>query len=113
MGSHSASIPLNGEGARDAMTDRADVVLVYPQRAPTQGRHWIMPSLGLMYLSASLRRAGYSVKHIDHTFLERRDVLSEIDRLRPSVIGVSCMITKQDEALSLAEQVRGKTSTVV
>ena len=35
---------------------RADVVLVYPQRAPAQGRHWIMPSLGLMYLSASLRQ---------------------------------------------------------
>ena len=41
--------------------ERVDVVLVYPQRAPAQGRHWIMPSLGLMYLSASLRRAGYSV----------------------------------------------------
>src|SRR5438477_9825230 len=93
--------------------ERADVVLVYPQRAPAQGRHWIMPSLGLMYLSASLRRAGYSVVHIDHTFLERREVLAEIDRLRPSVIGVYCMITMQDEALSLAEQVRGKALTVV
>ena len=38
------------------MTERVDVVLVYPQRAPRHGRHWIMPSLGLMYLSASLRR---------------------------------------------------------
>jgi hypothetical protein len=53
-------------------TERADIVLVYPQRAPAQGRHWIMPSLGLMYLSASLRRAGYAVRHIDHTFMERR-----------------------------------------
>jgi hypothetical protein len=60
--------------------DRADVVLVYPQRAPAQGRHWIMPSLGLMYLSASLRQAGYSVRHIDHTFLERREVLEQIER---------------------------------
>jgi len=33
-----------------------------------------------MYLSAALRRAGYSVRHIDHTFLERRDVLAEIER---------------------------------
>ncbi|HEY3195260.1 MAG TPA: radical SAM protein [Candidatus Dormibacteraeota bacterium] len=92
---------------------RADVVLVYPQRAPAQGRHWIMPSLGLMYLSASLRRAGYTVRHIDHTFLERREVLAEIDRLQPSVIGIYCMITMQDEALSLAEQVRGKALTMV
>src|SRR4030088_3855960 len=93
--------------------DRADVVLVYPQRAPAKGRHWIMPSLGLMYLSASLRNAGYRVRHIDHTFMERREVLAEIEQLRPSVIGIYCMITMQDEALSLAEQVRGKALTVV
>ena len=48
-----------------------DVVLVYPQRVPAQGRHWVMPSLGLMYLCASLKRAGYSLRLIDHTFLER------------------------------------------
>src|SRR5574337_1558377 len=91
----------------------SDVVLVYPQRAPSQGRHWIMPSLGLMYLSASLRRAGYSVRHIDHTFLERHEVLAEIEREKPSVIGIYCMITMQDEALSLVEQVRDKALTVV
>ena len=93
--------------------ERVDVVLVYPQRAPEHGRHWIMPSLGLMYLSASLRRAGYSVRHIDHTFLERREVLEQIERLQPSVIGIYCMITMQDEALSLAAQVRDKALTVV
>ena len=93
--------------------ERADVVLVYPQRAPEHGRHWIMPSLGLMYLSASLRRAGYTVRHIDHTFLERREVLEQIDSLQPRVIGIYCMITMQDEALSLAAQVRDKALTVV
>ena len=92
---------------------KTDVVLVYPQRAPVHGRHWIMPSLGLMYLSASLRQAGYTVRHIDHTFLERSDVLAQIDMLKPSVIGIYCMITMQDEALSLAAQVRDKALTVV
>jgi anaerobic magnesium-protoporphyrin IX monomethyl ester cyclase len=95
------------------MTRKTDVVLVYPQRAPRKGRHWIMPSLGLMYLSAALRRAGCTVRHIDHTFLERREVLEEIERLQPSVIGIYCMITMQDEALSLAEQVRGRALTIV
>jgi anaerobic magnesium-protoporphyrin IX monomethyl ester cyclase len=95
------------------MTRRTDVVLVYPQRAPRKGRHWIMPSLGLMYLSAALRQAGYTVRHLDHTFLERREVLAEIERLRPAVVGVYCMITMQDEALSLAGQVRGRALTIV
>ncbi|HYZ02769.1 MAG TPA: radical SAM protein [Candidatus Binatia bacterium] len=93
--------------------EAVDVVLVYPQRAPAKGRHWIMPSLGLMYLAASLQRAGYTVRQIDHTFLERREVLAEIERLRPSVIGIYCMITMQDEAFSLADDVRGKALTVV
>src|ERR1700730_14456086 len=93
--------------------DRADVVLVYPQRAPTKGRHWIMPSLGRMDLSATLRCASYSVRHIDHTFRERADVLAEIESLRPAVIGVYCMITMQDEAFSLAEDLRGKALLVV
>src|SRR5207247_4931732 len=113
MGPHPTSRATKGEGARLDMTEHVDVVLVYPQRAPAQGRHWIMPSLGLMYLSASLRHAGYTVKHIDHTFLERREVLAEINRLRPSVIGINCMITMQDAELSLAEQTRGKALTGV
>ena len=84
-----------------------DVVLVYPQRAPRRGRHWIMPSLGLMYLSASLKHAGYTVEHIDHTFMERQEVLARIRALNPRVAGVYCMITMQDEALSLAADLRG------
>ena len=90
-----------------------DVVLVYPQRAPRRGRHWIMPSLGLMYLSAALREAGISVRHIDHTFLERRQVLEEIERLRPSVVGIYCMITMQDEALSLAADLRDRVPLLI
>ena len=93
--------------------ERADVVLIYPQRAPRKGRHWIMPSLGLMYLSAALRQAGYAVRHIDHTFKERSEVLAEVERLRPAVIGIYCMITMQDEAFSLAEDLRGKALLVV
>jgi anaerobic magnesium-protoporphyrin IX monomethyl ester cyclase len=95
------------------MSEKADVVLIYPQRAPAKGRHWIMPSLGLMYLAAVLRRAGYRVRHIDHTFLERREVLAEVERLQPAVVGVYCMITMQDEVFSLAADLRGKALTIV
>src|SRR5207237_5966322 len=93
-------VRLSGRGEEVSLMERIDVVLVYPQRAPRSGRHWIMPSLGLMYLSASLRRAGYTVRHIDHTFLERREVLAEIASLRPSAISVHCRLTMHDEASS-------------
>ena len=90
-----------------------DVVLIYPQMAPRRGRHWIMPSLGLMYLSAALREAGYSVRHLDHTFLERAEVLAEVERLRPSMVGIYCMVTMQDEAFALAEALRGRVPLLV
>ena len=93
--------------------ETVDVVLIYPQRAPKKGRHWIMPSLGLAYLSSALRNAGYSVRQLDHTFRTRREVLAEVERLRPKVIGIYCMITMQDEAFSLAEDLRGKALLVV
>ena len=95
------------------MGEEVDVVLIYPQRAPTRGRHWIMPSLGLSYLSSALQAAGYRVRHLDHTFLERSDVLAEVERLGPAVIGIYCMITMQDEAFSLAHDLRGKALLVV
>src|SRR5258708_25404678 len=72
-----------------------------------------MAWVGVMELGGWVRRAGYTVGHIDHAFMERREVLDEIERRRPSVIGIYCMITMQDEALSLARQVHGKALTVV
>jgi len=39
-------------------------------------------------------------------------VLAEVERLKPAVIGVYCMITMQDEAFSLAEDLRGKDIAV-
>ena len=93
--------------------EQVDVVLIYPQRAPAKGRHWIMPSLGLAYLNSALRNAGYSCRHLDHTFMERDDVLAEVERLKPRVIGIYCMITMQDEAFSLAEDLKGKADLLI
>ncbi|GAC1617407.1 MAG: radical SAM protein [Candidatus Dormibacteraceae bacterium] len=93
--------------------EKVDVVLIYPQRAPRRGRHWIMPSLGLAYLNSALRNAGHTCRHLDHTFLERSQILAEIDRLQPAVIGIYCMVTMQDEAFSLAADLRGKALLVV
>ncbi|HEY8680738.1 MAG TPA: radical SAM protein [Candidatus Dormibacteraeota bacterium] len=93
--------------------EQVDVVLIYPQRAPRKGRHWIMPSLGLAYLSSALRNAGYTVRQLDHTFLDRSEVLAEVERLRPTVIGIYCMVTMQDEAFSVAQDLKGKALLVV
>src|SRR5207302_7218314 len=64
-------------------------------------------------LNSALRNAGYSCRHLDHTFLERSEVLAEIERLKPRVIGIYCMVTMQDEAFSLATDLKGKALLVV
>src|SRR3979411_289998 len=93
--------------------DQVDVVLIYPQRAPSRGRHWIMPSLGLAYLSSAMRNAGSWVRQVAHPFLDGRQVLAEVERLKPAVIGIYCMVTMQDETFSLARDLRGKALLVV
>src|SRR3979411_553721 len=93
--------------------DQVDVVLIYPQRAPSRGRHWIMPSLGLAYLSSAMRNAGSWVRQVAHPFLDRRQVLAEVERLKPAVIGIYCKVTMQDEAFSLARDLKGKALLVV
>ncbi|HEX6548846.1 MAG TPA: radical SAM protein [Candidatus Dormibacteraeota bacterium] len=94
-------------------SQQVDVVLIYPQRAPRRGRHWIMPSLGLAYLNAALREAGYPCRHLDHTFMETREVLAEVERLRPSVVGIYSMVTMQDQAFELASRLRGRVPLLV
>ena len=72
-----------------------------------------MPSLGLSYLNSALRNAGYSCRHLDHTFLERSEVVEEVLRERPAVVGIYCMITMQDEALALARALRGRVPLLI
>ena len=47
------------------------------------------PPLGLLYLSAYLKRAGFSVEVFDSTFGERADACARVSRPRPAAWSAS------------------------
>ncbi len=62
------------------------------------GRHdGVMPPLGLLYLSAALKKAGYADIHLLHLGLENfglGDLEREIEKLKPDVVGISAMTSE-------------------
>ena len=59
--------------------------------------------LGLLYLAATLRQAGYSVAIYDGMFQQGPQHLSRaLDRLEPAVVGISVLSTVRQAALELA-----------
>jgi anaerobic magnesium-protoporphyrin IX monomethyl ester cyclase len=51
--------------------------------------------------------------HLDHTFLDRGQVLAEVERLAPAMVGIYAMVTMQDEAFALAAELRGRVPLLV
>ncbi|MCB9650560.1 MAG: radical SAM protein [Deltaproteobacteria bacterium] len=87
-----------------------DVLLVNPyvlsRHEPRKASYRPYPPLGLMYLAAVLREAGFTVEVYDATFLDRPDRVRE--RLahgeRPRVVGVFAMNSFRDDALAMIDR---------
>lgn len=61
--------------------------------------------LGLLYLAAYVRENGHEVAVFDGTFAADRDAFDEaLDRHRPDVVGLSCLLPTRETALALAER---------
>ena len=66
-------------------------------------------NLGLAYLTAVLRKNGYSVEIIDGWLggLEDKEVLRKIiDRKDTSIVGISCYMSNNDKSIELAKRIR-------
>jgi len=59
------------------------------------------PPLGLLYLSSHLKRAGLGVAVHDGTFRTFEDLVSRLERERPSVVGIYCNLMTKRQALRL------------
>ncbi len=67
-----------------------------------------MPCIGLAYLAGAARRAGAQV-HVLDTFASRLSagaVVKRIDRLRPRLVGISCLTPVADRVMSLGQRIR-------
>lgn len=60
------------------------------------------PPLGILYLSAYLKRAGFSVDVFDATFRDPRDFEEAVRRARPRIVGIYANIITRDNVFRLA-----------
>src|ERR1051326_3238573 len=61
------------------------------------------PPLGILYLSAFLKRNGFSVEVFDSTFKDFGDFEAAVKRIRPRIVGLYANIITRDNVLRLAQ----------
>ncbi|PYS35781.1 MAG: B12-binding domain-containing radical SAM protein [Acidobacteria bacterium] len=61
------------------------------------------PPLGILYLSAFLKREGFSVDVFDATFRDFGDFEATVKRVRPQIVGLYANIITRDNVLRLAQ----------
>jgi anaerobic magnesium-protoporphyrin IX monomethyl ester cyclase len=85
-----------------------DVVLVYPYffNEAKDRSIFKFPPLGLGYLAASLKAAGYSVEIVDGSYSTRRDVITRVKEFQPAILGFYCMMTMEHAALDLGRRLK-------
>jgi len=83
------------------------VLLIYPfLRSRVDRSRFRFPPLGVAYLAAALREAGHAVELLDCTFMSRREALDRALAARADIVGISCLVTMQDDALWFAGHLR-------
>lgn len=61
------------------------------------------PPLGILYLSAYLKRAGFSVDVFDATFRDPQDFEEVVRRTRPRIVGIYANIITRDNVFRMAQ----------
>src|SRR5262249_23921815 len=61
------------------------------------------PPLGILYLSAYLKRAGFSVEVFDATFRDPMDFAEAVRRTRPRIVGIYANIITRENVFRLAQ----------
>lgn len=64
------------------------------------------PPLGLLYLSAYLKRAGFGVHVLDATFRSRQRILRRLEAREAPVLGLYANLTTRSSVLSIARRAR-------
>lgn len=89
-------------------------LLIYPYFKPSRDRSiFRFPPLGVSYIAASLREAGFDVNLLDCTFLNRGDALNTAIDSKAEIIGIYCMVSMLDDCLWLAKQLREHCNLLV
>lgn len=71
------------------------------------------PPLGLLYISAHLKRCGFSVGILDTTFLDLSRACEEIERTRARIVGIYVNLITRRRALKLIAACKARGATVI
>ena len=71
------------------------------------------PPLGILYLSAYLKRRGFSVSVFDSTFRRPEEFSDQLEQERPSVVGLYCNLMTKLRVLSMVQAAKGAGARVV
>jgi radical SAM superfamily enzyme YgiQ (UPF0313 family) len=71
------------------------------------------PPLGILYISAYLKRQGFAVGVFDSTFATLSDFHALIDRERPPVVGIYCNMMTKGNVLAMTAYAKQRGATVI
>jgi len=90
------------------------VLLIYPYfNNPHNRSSFRFPPLGLGYVAACLRNAGYSVDILDCTFMKREEALKKAQCAGADVVGIYSMVTMQSDSIWFARHLRDSCDLLI
>jgi anaerobic magnesium-protoporphyrin IX monomethyl ester cyclase len=90
------------------------VLLIYPYfNNPHNRSSFRFPPLGVGYVAASLRNAGYGVDILDCTFMKREEALKKAQCAGADVVGIYCMVTMRNDSIWFAKHLRDSCNLLI
>ena len=89
-------------------------LLIYPYFLPRHDKSiFRFPPLGLGYVAASLRNAGYNVEIMDCTFLNRKRAVEKALRIDSAIVGIYSRITMPEDSMEMAKALRKRCNLLI
>ncbi|MGD0804685.1 MAG: radical SAM protein [Candidatus Bathyarchaeia archaeon] len=92
----------------------SEIALIYPYTDPPRNKSiFRFPPLGIGYISAHLRDAGYKNSIIDATFIGEKEAIAKVRSLHLRIIGIYSMFTMREASLRFARALRNDCDLLV
>ncbi len=90
------------------------VLLIYPYFNNSLNRSsFRFPPLGVGYLGASIRNAGYRVDILDCTFMKKEVALKKAQDIEADIVGIYSMMTMRNDSIWFARQLRDSCNLLI